>query len=173
MSSMHETSFEQVYQDYYPCIYHRVYTLMQHHQDAEDLTQETFLKAYNVFATLEVKKVGAWLYRVATNTTYDVLRRRRLIAFPSLDADDGERMHPVSGDLQEDVAEREAITAALSQIQRSYREVLLLQKVEGYTIEEIAHLQGRGYDATKTLAYHARRSFREYYEREVQACHSQ
>jgi len=173
MSVTHETTFEQVYRDYYPRIYQRVYTLMQHHQDAEDLTQETFTKAFCVFATLEINNVCAWLYRVATNTAHDVLRRRRLIAFPSLDADDGERLHPVSGELQEEVAEREAINAALSRMQRPYREVLLLQKIEGYTIEEIAHLQGRGYDATKSLAYHARRAFRQCYEREVDTCRSQ
>ncbi len=164
-------TFEQVYSDYYQRIYQHLSRLLHNAQDAEDLTQETFLKAYKVFATLEVRNVSAWLYRVATNTAYDVLRRRRVITFSSLDTDNGEYLHPISGDeVQEDSAEREAINAALAQMRPSYRKALVLQHVEGYSLEDIACIYGRGYDATKTLTYHARRDFKRHYQREVQAC---
>jgi len=63
--------------------------------DAADLTQETFLKAYRAIAATDAElNVGAWLYRIATNTCRDLLRRRARIAWLPWDADAHERPAP-------------------------------------------------------------------------------
>jgi len=163
MTDEQERAFEQVYNDYYPRIYARVLSLIRHPQEAEDLTQDTFMKVYRVFATLDMSNFRAWLYRVATNTVYDALRRRRRIAFSSLDAD-GERFHPQSSDVQEDYAQREAIHLALSGLNETQRDLLLLHEVQGYKAIELASSSGQTYDTVTSTIRRARRAFKQQYE---------
>ncbi len=164
MTDEQQRAFEQVYSDYYPRIYQRVYALMHHSQDAEDLTQETFMKAYRVFATLDTSNLYAWLYRVATNTIYDVLRQRRRRSVTSLDADDGQEwMLLQSGDMQEDYAKREAIHLALSGLSETQRNALLLQ-VQGYQAVELATRSGQPYCTVTSVIRRARRAFKQHYE---------
>ncbi len=164
MTNEQQRAFEQVYSDYYTRIYQRVYALMQHSQDAEDLTQETFTKAYRAFATLDTSNLYAWLYRVATNTVYDVLRQRRRRPVTSLDADDGQEwMLLQNGDMQEDYAKREAIHLALSGLDETQRNALLLQ-AQGYQAIELASHSGQPYGTVTATIRRARRAFKQQYE---------
>ncbi len=164
MTDEQQRAFEQVYSDYYPRIYRRVYALMHNSQDAEDLTQETFLKAYRVFATLETNNLYSWLYRVATNAVYDVLRQRRLRTVTSLDAADGQEwVHAQSADVQEDYAKREALHVALSGLSEMQRNMLLLQE-QGYKAVEIASHSGQAYPTVTSTIRRARRAFKQHYE---------
>src|SRR5436190_22699029 len=62
-------------------------------QDAEDLVQETFLRAYKQLANFDSRSAfGTWLYRIATNCSLDLLRRRKIrgeVAQPAASADEG------------------------------------------------------------------------------------
>ena len=164
MTEQLSLTFEQVYSTYYQRVYQRLYALLRNAQDAEDVTQETFLKAHRHFALLDSANVNAWLYRVATNAAYDVLRRRQLKTFVSLDTDEGDTLHPMSDDdVQEECATREALTTALAQMRPKHRAVLVLHYLEGQSLEEIAHVSGRGRDAAKSLTYRARQDFKQCY----------
>ncbi len=157
-------AFEQVYSDYYQRVYQRVYALVQHVQEAEDLTQETFIKLYRAFATLDTSNLSAWLYRVATNTVYDVLRQRRRRPVTSLDADDGlEWMLLQKGDMQEDYVKREAIHLSLSGLSEMQRNALLFQ-VQGYHAVELASQSGQSYSTVTSTIRRARRAFKQQYE---------
>ncbi len=163
MTDEQRRAFEQVYSDYYPRIYRRVYALMQHSQDAEDLTQDTFVKLYRAFATLDMSNLYGWLYRVATNAVYDVLRRRRLLTFTPLDPDTQDWLSSQSGDVQEDYAERESIHLALSGLSETQRDALLLHEVQGYTAIEIASRSGQTYSTVTFTMRRARRAFKQQY----------
>ena len=164
MTDEQERAFEQVYNDYYQRVYVRVLSLIQHPQEAEDLTQDTFMKVYRVFATLDMSNFNAWLYRVATNVAYDALRRRRRITFSSLDADGQERLHPHSSDVQEDYETRETLHTALSALSETQRDLLLLHEVQGYTAIELASSSGHTYDTVTFTIRRARRVFKQHYE---------
>ncbi len=163
MTDEQERTFEQVYRDYYQRIYTRVLSLIRHPQEAEDLTQDIFLKVYRVFATLDMSNFRAWLYCVATNTAYDALRRRRRIAFSSLDAD-GERFHPHSSNTQEDYEKREALHLALSGLSKTQRDLFLLYEVQGYKAIELASSSGQAYETVTSTIRRARRAFKQHYE---------
>ena len=73
-----EELFERLYVQYHRPLFSYVLRLVGHWEQAEDLTQETFVKAYHALARLPAdSNYRAWLYRIATNTCYDALRRRR------------------------------------------------------------------------------------------------
>src|SRR5947209_19821945 len=75
-------SFDQIYDEYKTPIYNYVYHLVGDREQADDLTQDTFLKAFRALPKMDANlKLSAWLYRIATNTAYDALRRRNVIAW--------------------------------------------------------------------------------------------
>ena len=68
-------AFEQLFNQYQTQIYNYIYRLMGSSEDANDLTQDTFLKAYLALSrTSQDLRVGAWLYRIATNVCLDQLQ---------------------------------------------------------------------------------------------------
>src|SRR5947199_9388252 len=75
-------SFDQIYDEYKTPIYNYMYHLVGDREQADDLTQDTFLKAFRALPKMDANlKLSAWLYRIATNTAYAALRRRKLIAW--------------------------------------------------------------------------------------------
>ena len=68
-------SFEAVYEQYYDRIYHYAYTLLRKREDAEDVTEETFLAAYRHWNEFDGKNEKAWLCRIAGNKCIDWKRR--------------------------------------------------------------------------------------------------
>ncbi|MBI3626421.1 sigma-70 family RNA polymerase sigma factor, partial [Candidatus Uhrbacteria bacterium] len=71
-------AFEQMLFIYEKSIFNHLYRLVGHRQDAEDLTQETFIKVYRKAEQINPEaNFRAWLYKVATNTAYDWLRQKK------------------------------------------------------------------------------------------------
>src|SRR5437899_2792374 len=80
-------SLEVLYNAYYAGIYQRVYHLVRQCENAEDLTQEVFVRALQGLPSLQtVRNLSGWLYRIATNVALDALRRRTCVTCQSLDA---------------------------------------------------------------------------------------
>jgi RNA polymerase sigma-70 factor (ECF subfamily) len=133
-------------------IYALLYRLTEDPEEARDLTQETFLRAFqNISRFRGDANLKTWLYRIAINQArnrWRWWRRRRRDLTVSLDTQDGQREQPLSASLravgadpeQETLArERETtLRAALRSLSRSYREAVILRDVEGLSYEEIA-----------------------------------
>ncbi len=126
-------SFDQIYDEYKTSIYNYVYHLVGDREQADDLTQDTFLKAFRALPKMDGSlKLSAWLYRIATNTAYDALRRRKLIAWLPWQA-------------------------------QQYRAALLLYTQEGFSYSEIAQALNIAESGVKMYLSRARQSFREHY----------
>src|SRR5262249_39301110 len=98
--------------------------LVGDHAAAEDLCHETFLKAFRSWGQLpEVLNPDAWLHRIATNTAYDYLRRRKRIHFAALDED----IQPPSGahSMESRLHEQEPVRSVLAQLSPQARRLLL------------------------------------------------
>jgi RNA polymerase sigma-70 factor (ECF subfamily) len=133
-------------------VYALLYRLTEDAEEARDLTQETFLRAFqNISRFRGEADLKTWLYRIAINQArnrWRWWRRRRRDVTVSLDAQDGEREQPLSSSLravgnnpeQETLArEREtSLRVALRSLSRPYREAVILRDVEGLSYEEIA-----------------------------------
>jgi RNA polymerase sigma factor (sigma-70 family) len=154
-------SFAQLYRARATSIYNLCLRILRSPQDAQDVTHEVFLKALRQLPGCEQNfQVKAWLYRVAVNACYDLLRARKL--------------HPVAVDAPEEIgpARIDAIEQAelvrhfeqsLARLSVGHRTVLVLKDMHGLSHEEIAAVLGISRNATETLLFRAREAFRAAY----------
>lgn len=163
--------FEEVYQSYQERIYNCIYRIVGVSEEAHDLTQETFLRAYIGLPKIEGDlKVGPWLYRIATNLCMDQLRRRKLIRWEDWESFTA-LFHPkqVAIDNPErDVIRqesRELVHATLQQLPPRYRISLILFEHHGLSCEQIAEVIGSSRSAVKSLLFRARNEFAIVYKR--------
>lgn len=134
---------------------------------AEDLAQESFVKAFRHLARYEPgRKFASWLFKIAHNTTLDYLRKKKLDTLP-LDAtdDEGESWEvlaaPDTGSPHRRLESRELINgleAALGDLLPHYREVLLLRFREGLAYHEIADVTGLPMGTVKIHLHRARKA---------------
>lgn len=156
--------FEEMYSAYRTPLYNYIYRLVGDREQAADLMQETFVKVYRALDDLPA---GAgrtpWLYRIATNTCYDVLRRRRLIQWLPWTRDYAAE----SGRREESPGERyamaEGVHDALRAVPLSLRAPLLLHAVHGFCYADIAVALGISEAAVKMRVSRARAAFRAAY----------
>ena len=157
-------SFERVYDEYKTPIYNYIYHLVGNREQADDLTQDTFVKAFKALPKMDASlKLSAWLYRIATNTAYDALRRKKLIAWMPWQDLDHEPADVESADPQETIGTSELVQAALRRMPQHYRSALLLYTQDGFSYAEIAATLNIAESGVKMYLSRARHSFREHY----------
>jgi len=158
----------------------RVYSLalrmLRHEQDAEDITQQTFLSASEHLADFRGESSFlTWLLRIATHAALKVIRKRRGLPTVSLEAstESQERFEDVPHpeyiadwrNSPEQLAERNEVQRlldeALSKLDEKHRFVFLLRDVEGLSIKETAEALGLSEANTKVRLLRARLQLRE------------
>lgn len=171
----------QLYERYKRPIYTYVYRLLGNLEDADDLTQEVFIRACSTWGNLHDRdNLSAWLYRIATNLCVDHLRRRKRITWLPLlrknqqserlgESVEEEALYLPSSDGNiPGVAERELIQQALAQLQEEYAVVLVLSAAQGVPYQEIATIVGISPNAAATRISRAKKMFIEQYQRLAQ-----
>lgn len=133
--------------------------------EAEDLAQETFLRAYQGLRRFRGDSAFAtWLHRIAINTINSHLARRCLRIEdpePRQERDDGREAEPASGmSLEDDLARRDAIDRALATLPPELRATLVLRDVEGFGYAEIATMLGVPLGTVESRLFRARQRLR-------------
>ncbi len=164
-----QAAFEAIFQRYERPIYQFIYRMMGNAEDASDLTQECFIRAYRALPqTSDDLNVSAWLHRIAANACLDVLRRRKRIRWLPWEGHGQSELH-LNGHLED--PEREAIRnetqalvqSVLSQMNPRHRLALILREYEGLSCEEIGEIMGLSRSAVKSVLFRAREEFRRMY----------
>ena len=167
-----DESFIEVYELYVDVIYRFVQRLLGNPTDAEDMTAETFLRAYQGWSELlDPAAVRSWLFRIAYNGCMDLLRQRQQHPAISLDATASEEMAqmlviPVASTESPlkrliHAESKEFLQAALLQLRPIDRTVLVLGELEGMPNREIAKIVQRSEIAVKSLRQRARNALRD------------
>lgn len=127
---------EEIYEERKQELFRFLYVILGDKQAAEDALQDTFLKAYlHRSKYVEMKQEKAWLYQIARNTAYDMLRkRRREFPIEKEQIDDVLEKNAVREDVHENLIYIEMI-ADLNDIDR---EIVSLKIIAGFTHKEIA-----------------------------------
>jgi RNA polymerase sigma-70 factor (ECF subfamily) len=137
--------------------------LVSDRETAEDLCQETFIKALRGWDKRDTaNSPAAWLFRIARNTAYDELRRRRLIAFLPLN-DEGDLRFDEDQAPGTQLSEQEPVRNALAQLSPLYRLPLVLHSCDGYSVKQIGAALGCSDSAIKTRLHRARAHFQRAY----------
>jgi RNA polymerase sigma-70 factor (ECF subfamily) len=170
------TAFDEIVERYQHKIYGYVKRLVGNETDAEDITQEVFLKALNSLHRFrQESSLQTWLFRIATNLCRDAHRRRqREKGWLSLwrqadeqnETEEGgivdppdDRFNPEKLLLHEELSAM--LSQAIEQLPLAMREVLILHDVEQMPYEEIAQALGVPLGTVKSRLFHARARLRE------------
>src|SRR6266487_3655177 len=177
-SDIHVLDFGMLYEKFKRPVHSYIYRLLGSHDDADDLTQEVFMRAYVAWNDLyDRDNLSPWLYRIATNLCVDQLRRRKRISWWPLMRRNQAGEH-LDGAGEEDlsylpsdnggipeIAEREHIRLALANMPPDYAIVLVLSAAQGMPYQEIGTIVGISPNAAATRISRAKRMFAEQYQR--------
>ena len=155
-------AFTEIFERYHHRIVNYLYGLVHDRELANDLAQDSFLKAYKALPRMDDDlRLAPWLYRIAGNTAFSALRRRKLIRWLPL-LNDGIETSSADGA----IVEAEAVHRALAKLPPKYAAPLLLHSHEGLSCNEIAEIIGISPGAVKTRLFRAREAFRVAYGQE-------
>ena len=154
-------SFNQLILRWERPIYALAYRVIGREEDARDVVQETFLRAFRALPGFKGQaKFSSWLYRIALNLCRDWIRRRRrspLVELP--EGVDPAELAAERGPIEsiEELASRkelsEAVAEAMSLLPEEQRTAIILKEYHGMTFQEIADLQGCPLSTVKTRLY--------------------
>ena len=133
-------------------------------EQAEDLAQETFLKAYERLNQFDpARRFGPWLFRIGVNQTLDHLRRRKRRGWWLLFTDHRSEKppDPATVDPRQALDLQQEVEAVLDQIPENYRVVLMLRDLQNFSSSEIASMLGRKEATIRWRLAEARRMFEE------------
>lgn len=160
-------AFETLVLEYEKNVYNIALRMTGNSEDAADMTQEAFIKAYNSLQSFRGdSKFSVWLYRIVSNVCLDFLRskNRRPTVSLSVEDDDGE-------DAQLDVADesqspellldrkltRDSVRRGLDSLPPDYRQILLLREIQGLSYDEIAQALSLEVGTVKSRIFRARK----------------
>ena len=127
-------------------IYNYIYRMVPNREDAMDLCQESFLKAFRELGTLKDRnRFSPWLYRIAHNACYSRFRKEQGKTFVELDPNSGAARMPIENRL--------AVEKALAQLPEDQREVVVLKVYQGLKFDEIAAVQDAPISTVKSRLY--------------------
>ena len=138
-------SWEEIVREHSARVYRLAYRLTGNPHDAEDLTQETFIRVFRALDSYTPGTFEGWLSRITTNLFLDMVRRRQRIRFDSLGDDAAERIAALdpSPDRVYDETHFDAdVQAALDALPPDFRAAVVLCDIEGLSYEEIAATLG-------------------------------
>lgn len=137
-----------------------VYRVVGSEEEAQDVCQEAFLKAYRGLPSFKREaRFSSWLYQIALNLSRDRLRRRKTRNWVSLEevdetADQAAAGGAVRGDQWVESREVQRLVAnAVAALPEEQREAVVLKEYEGLTFPEIAEIQGVPVSTVKTRLY--------------------
>ena len=167
-------AFNEIVLRYKSKVYNYIFRMVHHALDAEDLTQETFLRAYLSIRSFQSRaSLNTWLFRIATNLCIDYSRKNKkaqaVTSSLSMEGDDeeseGQRDIPdVAFDPQRMLLNKELglmLNRALSELPEKLRTVVLLYDIEGLPYDEISAIVGCPLGTVKSRLFNARSALRD------------
>lgn len=151
-----EESFRHLYQEVTPAVYRYVLRFLGSKDDAEDVVQETWMRAVKDLSAYRAKSsFKTWLTGIGINCCRELLRKRS--RWDDLPNEEVEYFEPIETPIN--VIDLEN---ALDRLSSGYREILLLHDLEGYKHHEIAEMLGIKEGTSKSQLFNARRIMRKY-----------
>ncbi len=156
-------SWEAIVREHSPRVYRLAYRLTGNPHDAEDLTQEVFVRVFRSLHTYTPDNFAGWLHRITTNLFLDMVRRRQKIRFDAL-PEDTERLPgsaPSPEQVYADAYLDPQVQAALDALPPDFRVAVVLCDIEGLTYEEIAATLGIKLGTVRSRIHRGRVQLRE------------
>jgi RNA polymerase sigma factor (sigma-70 family) len=166
-------AYDELVRRYQERIYATVYHMTSNHEDANDLAQEAFIKAFHALKTFKGgSSFYTWIYRIAVNKTINFLKQRKHKPQMSLDDLDFNAEH--DPDLVALISEKtprrdaglaelqEKLNEALQRLSEPHRLVVTLHDIQGLSHEEIAKIMGCNIGTVRSRLFYARQQLQAY-----------
>ena len=165
-------AFEDIVREYEKNVYNIALRMTGDREDALDVSQEAFLKAYHALPNFRGEsKFSVWLYRIVSNACLDFLRERKRRAEVSLSVGDDED-ESAEAEIRDDSLSpetlferkltREAVRRGLLSLPEDQRNILLLREIQGFSYEEIGRILSLESGTVKSRIFRARRKLCEF-----------
>ena len=167
------SAYDELVRRYQERIYATVYHMTSNHEDANDLVQETFIKAYRALKTFKGdSSFYTWVYRIAVNKTINFLKQRKNRVQMSLNDMDFNAEH--DPDLVALVSEKtprrdlnlaelqDKLNAAMLKLSEHHRMVVTLHDIQGLSHEEIAAIMDCNIGTVRSRLFYARQQLQAY-----------
>lgn len=167
------TAYDELIRRYQERIYATIYHMTANHEDANDLAQESFLKAYQALKSFKGgSSFYTWLYRIAVNKTINFLKQRKNRQHMSLNDIDFQAEHDpdLVALISDKTPRREAgltelqekLNEALLKLSEPHRLVVILHDVQGLSHEEIAKVMDCNIGTVRSRLFYARQQLQAY-----------
>jgi len=170
-----EAAFGQVVQVYYNRVYNVIYRVVNHAEDARELSQAAWVKAWQRLADYkEEARFYTWVYRIAVNTALDFLRRKKRRPEDPLEPVVRDGADPMALDARRELADertplddlhraeiRAAFDRALLDLSPEHRTALVLRELEGMSYEEIARVMKVRTGTVMSRLFYARKTLQQ------------
>jgi RNA polymerase sigma factor (sigma-70 family) len=167
------TAYDELVRRYHERIYATVYHMTANHEDANDLTQEAFIKAFHALKSFKGgSSFYTWVYRIAVNKTINFLKQRKNKAQMSLnDLDLNAEYDPELVALISEKTPRrevsltelqEKLNAAMQKLSEPHRLVVTLHDVQGMSHEEIGQIMSCNIGTVRSRLFYARQQLQAY-----------
>lgn len=166
-------AFDQLVQKYREHIFSIVYNMTSNREDASDLTQETFIKAFQAIARFKGKSsFFTWIYRIAINTTMTFLKkrnRRRFISYEKINEEVSSseifecltaKNRSEKGALVSELQEK--LNDALQKLSPKHRTVVILHEIEGLEHAQIAEITKASVGTVRSRLHYAKQQLQAY-----------
>lgn len=148
---------EELYLKYHKEVYLYAYSLCKDHHSAQDLTSDTFFKAY--LSIDDVSYIKYWLFRVCRNLYLDSIRKQREYSREDI----SDKVQSPEVDILDQIIETEEkrqIYDLVIRLSDSYREILILYYYCGFSVKDISSNHSISESSVKTTLYRARKKLR-------------
>ena len=140
--------FDNIYEEYFDRVYYKVLSVVKNDDDAEDICQETFISVYkNLSKFREESNIYTWIYRIATNQTYDFFKKRKL------EFEINDDVLSLPEDINFDT--KVILEEKLKLISEKEKEIVVLKDIYGYKLKEIAEMKNMNLSTVKSVYYKA------------------
>ncbi|GED97394.1 RNA polymerase sigma factor SigE [Gordonia crocea] len=157
-------SWEELVAEHADRVYRLAFRLSGNQHDAEDLTQETFIRVFRSLSSYQPGTFEGWLHRITTNLFLDMVRRRAKIRMEAL-PEDYDRVPGDTPDPQQIYADANldpVLQAALDRLAPEFRAAVVLCDIEGLSYEEIAATLDVKLGTVRSRIHRGRQSIRDY-----------
>jgi len=162
-----EMAFKEIVERYQTKVFSIIYGILRNHNDAEDIAQQVFVKAYFSLKRFDQRAAfSTWLYKITVNECWDLLRKRKVrpLVYESDLSEEQARQFGATDeraseepDISEKLVVRQRVQNLMAGLDERDRTMLILKEVEGFAVEEIAEILGLNANTVKVRLFRARR----------------
>jgi RNA polymerase sigma-70 factor (ECF subfamily) len=162
-----QEAFRTIVERYQGKVFSIIHGILRNRNDAEDIAQQVFTKIYFSLGKFDFRSaLVTWIYKITVNECYDYLRKQKVrkLTFESdlsendlrrIDNTEDVRRNPAA-DVDRQTELREIVVRLLDRLSADERRLLILKEVEGYPVEELAHMLSMNENTVKVKLFRAR-----------------